>query len=290
MNWLNALVQGVLVGGLYAMYATGLSVSFGVMRLVNLAHGDLAVASAFVASTCVLATGVSPFWTLLVVVPLAACVGALLQVAMIGRVIGVDPAYQIVATFGLSVVLQNVLLERYSANPRALSIGGFGNSSLKLVGDDVVVGWFPLTRFVVAVLVLAGLSLFLRRTRIGRAFRATADDPAVAGLMGINVRMVYVLAFAIAVGTVALAGVFNGMQTQFTAADGPALLIYAFEAVIIGGLGSLWGTLAGGVILGVAQTLGAEFVPGWKQLIGHLVFLAVLVGRPTGIFGRRELR
>jgi branched-chain amino acid transport system permease protein len=154
VNWLNAIIQGVLVGGLYAMYATGLSVSFGVMRLVNLAHGDLAVGSAFIASTFCLATGLSPFLAIFVVLPLSALVGIGLQVAVFNRVVGVDPSYQIVATFGLSIAIQNVLLQQYAANPRALNIGDFGNRSLKLVGDDVVIGLFPLSRFVVAVLVL----------------------------------------------------------------------------------------------------------------------------------------
>lgn len=290
MNWINAIVQGILVGGLYAMYATGLSVSFGVMRLVNLAHGDLAVGAAFLASTFCLSTGLSPFFSVFIILPIAALFGIGLQLVVFNRVVGVDPAFQIVATFGLSITLQNVLLQRYAATPRALNIGDFGNRSLKIIGDDVVVGWFPLTRFIVAIVMLVALSLFVGRTRLGRAFRATSDDPDTAKLMGINIRSIYVVAFAIAVTTVAVAGIFNGMQTQFSAGDGPALLIYAFEAVIIGGLGSLWGTLCGGIVLGVAQTIGAEMDPGWKQLVGHLVFLVILLVRPTGIFGREELK
>ncbi len=290
MNWINALVQGILVGGLYAMYATGLSVSFGVMRLVNLAHGDLAVGAAFLASTFCLSTGLSPFLSVIVILPIAALFGVGLQLLVFNRVLGVEPAYQIVATFGISIAIHNILLQRYSATPRALSIGDFGNGSLRIIGDQVVVGWFPLARFLVAVLMLIALSLFIGRTRLGRAFRATSDDPDTAKLMGINIRTVYVIAFAIAVTSVALAGIFNGMQTQFSASDGPALLIYAFEAVIIGGLGSLWGTLVGGIIIGVAQTIGAEINPSWKQLVGHLVFLAVLLIRPTGIFGREEFK
>jgi len=290
MNWINALVQGILVGGLYAMYATGLSVSFGVMRLVNLAHGDLAVGAAFLASTFCLSTGLSPFLSVIVILPIAALFGVGLQLLVFNRVLGVEPAYQIVATFGISIAIQNILLQQYSATPRALSIGDFGNGSLRIVGDQVVVGWFPLARFLVAVFMLIALSLFVSRTRLGRALRATSDDPDTAKLMGINIRTVYVIAFAIAVTSVALAGIFNGMQTQFSASDGPALLIYAFEAVIIGGLGSLWGTLVGGIIIGVAQTIGAEMNPSWKQLVGHLVFLAVLLIRPTGIFGREEFK
>jgi branched-chain amino acid transport system permease protein len=287
VNWANALVQGVLLGGLYAMYATGLSVAFGVMRLANLAHGDLAIASAFLASTFVAASSANPFLSLLVLLPLGFVFGIALQKAMFDRLVGVDPAYQIVATFGLSIVIQNVLLDRYTADRRALDIGSFGTESIRLT-DDISIGWFPLTRFLVAVVVLVALSLFLGQTRMGRAFRATSDDPATARLMGINNRTVYALAMGIAVATVALAGVFNGAQTNFAAADGPLLLIYAFEAVIIGGLGSLWGTLAGGIILGVSQTIGAEIEPGWTQLSGHVVFLTVLAVRPTGLFGLAE--
>jgi branched-chain amino acid transport system permease protein len=285
MNWVNAIVQGVLVGGLYAMYATGLSIAFGVMKLVNLSHGDLAVCGAFLASTLVAATGWNPFLTLVVVVPLGFAFGWAAQRVAFDRLIGVDPSYQIVATFGLSIVIQNLLLQIYKANPRALSIGSFGTNSIK-VTEDINIGWFPLARFIVGVAVLAALSLFLSRTQLGRAFRATSDDPVTAGLMGIDRHLVYGIALGIACATIAMAGVFNGAQTQFSAADGPLLLIFAFQAVIIGGLGSLWGTLAGGILLGVAQNIGAEFVPGWKQLVGHLVFLLILAVRPQGLFGK----
>jgi branched-chain amino acid transport system permease protein len=287
MNWLNAIVAGVLVGGLYAMYATGLSVSFGVMRIVNLSHGDMAVASAFLSSTLVLAIGGSPFWTLALLVPAGFLVGIVLQKVMFDRVVGVDPAFQIVATFGLSIVLQNLLLRVYSADRRALDIGSLKTKSISI--GDLSIGVFPLLRFTVAVAVLASLSVFLGRTRLGRAFRATSDDAETARLMGINIRTIYMVATGIAVSTIALAGVFNGAQTSFSNADGPGLLIFAFEAVIIGGLGSLWGTLAGGVVLGLAQTLGAEQFNDWPaQLFGHLVFLAVLAIRPHGLFGKDE--
>lgn len=287
MNWVNALISGVLTGGLYALYATGLSLAFGVMRIINLAHGDMAVAAAFVCSTLVLAIGWNPLTMLVLVVPIAFAAGWALQRVAFDRLVGTDPSLQIVATFGLSIAIQNLLLRTYEANPRALGIGDFATESITIT-DDVAIGWFPLTRFVVAVAVLAALSLFLARTRIGQAFRATSDDPETARLMGIDNRVIYGVALGIAAATIALAGVFNGAQTQFSAADGPLLLIYGFEAVVIGGLGSLWGTLAGGVVLGVAQAIGAEIEPGWKQLVGHLVFLAFLVVRPTGLFGVRR--
>jgi branched-chain amino acid transport system permease protein len=202
------------------------------------------------------------------------------------RLVGVDPSFQIVATFGLAIAIQNLLLRVYSPTPRGLDPGRISTASIRIT-DDLSIGWFPLVRFLVAVGVLAGLSLFLARTRLGAGFRATSDDPETARLMGIDNRVVYAVALGISGATIALAGVFNGAQTQFAPADGPLLLIYAFEAVVIGGLGSLWGTLAGGIILGVSQTIGAEIDPGWKQLVGHLVFLGFLVVRPTGLFGSK---
>jgi branched-chain amino acid transport system permease protein len=286
MNWVNAVISGVLVGGLYAMYATGLSLAFGVMRLINLAHGDLAISAAFVATTLVGITGWTPLLTLVIVVPAGFVVGWVVQRIAFDRLVGVDPSFQVVATFGLSIALQNLLLRYYTANPRALFIGKLGTGSIKFT-DDLSIGWFPLLRFGVAVALLGAIAVFLARTRIGRAFRATADDPETAQLMGIDNRTIYGVALGIAFGSIALAGIFNGAQTQFSAADGPALLIYAFEAVVIGGIGSVWGTLVGGIVLGLAQTIGAEISPGWKQLSGHLVFLAFLVVRPTGFFGSR---
>jgi branched-chain amino acid transport system permease protein len=285
VQWVNAVVQGVLLGGLYALLAAGLSLTFGVMRLVNLAHGDLAVLFAFLTVSVTEALGWNALFSLLVVLPLAFGAGWLMQVVMYDRLVGVDPAYQIVATFGLAIVIQNVLLERYSANSRRLDIGTFDEKSIKFT-DQLSIGWFPLTTFLVAVVVLAALSLFLARTRSGRAMRATSDDTDAARLMGINHKGVYALAMALSFATVALAGVFLGIRTQFDPFAGSVSLIFAFEAVIIGGLGSLWGTLAGGVILGVAQTTGAQAQPGWGVLIGHLVFLTVLAFRPNGLFGR----
>ena len=287
MTWVNAVVQGVLVGGLYALFATGLSISFGVMRLVNLSHGDWAVVAAFAASTLVLATGWWPFWTLLILVPLGFLVGVAVQRLAFDRLVAVDPAYQIVATFGIAIVLQNFLLQRYGANVRSLDVGSLSTSSIRITGD-LAIGWFTLLRFLAAVAILGLLSLFLARTRLGRAFRATSDDPHAARLVGIDNRTIYAVATGLAFATVAVAGVFNGAQTTFSAASGPELLIYAFEAVVIGGLGSLWGTLAGGIVLGVSQNLGAEWNVEYKQLVGHLVFLAVLVVRPTGLFGSAD--
>lgn len=288
MSWVNTIVQGVLLGGLYALFATGLSLAFGVMRLVNLAHGDLSILAAFLAVTIVGVTGVSPLVTLVALVPLMFLLGYALQRTVLDRTVGPDPLPGLLVTFGLSVIIQNLLLEIYSADNRGLDVGGLQTASVRLF-DQVSVGLFPLLTFATGVATLVALQLFLQHTQMGRAFRAVADDAGAARLIGINDRHVFGLALGVSIATVALAGVLLGIRTTFTPSIGPARLIFAFEAVIIGGLGSLWGTLAGGIILGVAQTVGAQISPGWGVLTGHLVFLAILAVRPTGLFGSKGM-
>jgi len=275
-------VQGVLLGGLYALFATGLSLIFGVMRLVNLAHGDFSILAAFLALVVVQAAGLNPLTALVLVVPLMAGLGWLLQRAALNRLLGRGLLPPVLVTFGLSIIIQNALLETFSADSRRLNPGGIETASMRL--GPVSVGSFPVLTLVTAVLVLVALQLFISRTALGRAFRATADDRETAALMGIDHRRLYALAMALSLAIVGVAGIFLGIRTTFTFASGPDRLLFAFEAVIIGGLGSLWGTLLGGVILGVAQTVGAKLSPGWGVLTGHLVFLAVLVLRPQGLF------
>ena len=282
MAWVDTVVQGVLLGGLYALFATGLSLIFGVMRLVNLAHGDLSILAAFVAVAIVQGAGLNPFLALVLVVIVMAALGWLLQRAVLDRLLGRGLLPPVLVTFGLSIIIQNALLEVFSADSRRLDPGGIETASLPL--GVVTIGWFPLLTLAVAVLILAGLQLFIARTALGRAFRATSDDRDTAELMGIDHRRLYGLAMALSLAIVAVAGIFLGIRTTFTFASGPDRLLFAFEAVIVGGMGSLWGTLVGGVILGVAQTVGAALSPGWGVLTGHLVFLAVLVLRPQGLF------
>lgn len=289
MVWINAIVQGILLGGLYALFATGLSLAFGVMRFVNLAHGDLAIAAAFMAFSLQRTFDMNPLIALVIVLPGAFVIGYLLQRVVFDRVVGVDPAFQIVATFGLSMVVQNLIYEKYTADTQGLDAGSLDAAGFA-VNDTISIGWIPLITLLAAVVVLSGLALFMKRTRTGRAFRATSDDADAARLMGIDVRRIWAVAMALAVATVALAGVLFGVKSSFDPFVGPARLIYGFEAVIIGGLGSLWGTLVGGIILGVAQGLGRQMNPQWGELAGHAVFLAVLAVRPTGLFGKGQLR
>jgi branched-chain amino acid transport system permease protein len=296
VSWVNAVVQGILLGGLYALFAAGLSLVFGVMRLVNLAHGDLSILAAFLVVAVVDASGISPWIGLVLIVPAMFAIGYLLQYFVLNRTLASGELAPILVTFGIAIILQNILLETFSADLRGIDAGSIETDAIK-VTDELAIGWFPLMTFLASIVVLGGLQLLISRTQLGRVMRATADDQPTAGLMGIDHRRIYALAMAIALGTVALAGVFFGMRTTFAPSDGPVRLIFAFEAVIIGGLGSLWGTLAGGIVLGVAQTVGiqialsADISPGWGgALAGHLVFLAVLATRPTGLFGKVQVR
>jgi len=284
IGWIDTLLQGVLLGGLYSLYATGLSVIFGIMRLVNLAHGDLIVLAAFLILAAS-AAGVPIVLAFVLVVPLMFLVGYALQSVLLNRALGRNILPPLLITFGLSIIVQNGLLETFSADSRRLHIGALESASLPL-GGGIAVGLMPLICLATAIAVIVLLNGVFYWTSLGRAFRATSDDVEIAQLMGINNKSIYALTMGIALAVCAVAGLFLGARANFDPSIGPARLLYAFEAVIIGGLGSLWGTLAGGIVVGVAQTVGAHINPEWQLLSGHLAFLIVLVIRPRGLFPR----
>jgi branched-chain amino acid transport system permease protein len=285
MVWLNIIIQGILVGGLYALFAAGLSLIFGVMRLVNIAHGDLIVASAFLAWAVVQATGLHPLASLIIVAPLAMLFGYTIQTFILNRTLGKDILPPLLVTFGMSVIIQNALLAVNTADSRKLNAGNLETGSFPLL-PGVDIGYLPLLQFFVAIALIGGLQYLFYNTSLGRAFRATSDDSEISAIMGLDRRKVFAWAMAICLGVVALAGVFLGIRANFDPFMGPGRLIFGFEAVIIGGLGNLWGTLIGGIILGVAQGIGAQINPGWQVLAGHLVFLLILAVRPRGLFPR----
>jgi branched-chain amino acid transport system permease protein len=282
MQWINAIIQGILLGGLYALLAAGLSLMFGVMRIVNLAHGALAMLAAYIGLVIVQGTGVSPFLAMVAVVPIMAAVGYLLQWGIFNRALRLGGLAPLLAAFGLAVVLAQLLQLKFSADSQSLQTGSLSIASIHIT-NDISIGVLPLLTFVVGVLVILGLQIFLSRAPLGRAMRAASDDPETVPLMGIDNRQVYALSTAIALGTVGIAGMFLGMRGNFDPNYGQAMLIFAFEAVIIGGLGSLWGTLAGGMVLGIAQAVGSQINPSYGILVGNLVFLAILAFRPTGL-------
>jgi len=285
MHWVNIIIQGVLIGGLYAMFAAGLALIFGVMRLVNIAHGDLIVLAAYIALMVMDATGIDALAAIPVVVPIMGLIGYALQRGLLNRTLGEDLLPPLLVTFGLSIIIQNGLLELFTADSRRLNAGAIEVATFPLI-EGVWIGVLPLLQFVAAVAVIGALQILFYRTALGRAFRATSDDAEVAQLMGLDNRHVFALAMALSLAVIAVAGILLAVRTNFDPAIGPARLIFGFEAVIIGGLGSMWGTLAGGIILGVSQAVGAQINPGWQLLAGHLAFLLILALRPQGLFPR----
>ena len=282
---LETLVQGVLLGGLYTLFALGQSLMFGVMRLTNTAQGDFIILGAFAVIVGVSLTGdaVAPWLVALAVLPVAFGFGYALQRYVLNGTLGKDPLPSLVVTFGLSIVIQNLLLELFSADPRAIDTGGLSTQGIAL-GGAMSVGVLPLVVLAIALVATGALQWLFARTALGRSFRAVSDDREIAELMGLNAKKVYAFATAIAFVLIAVAGALQGMRTTVSPSDGPLLLLFAFEAVIIGGMGSFWGTLAGAMILGITQQIGFRLDPGWGIWFGHIVFLVVLVLRPQGLF------
>jgi branched-chain amino acid transport system permease protein len=277
---INSLIQGILLGGYYALVASGLTFMFSVMRIINLAHGSLAVLAAYLLFVLAKQFAISPFWGLLLVLPLMACAGFVLQRFVLDRSLRAGPLVPILATFGLAILIDNLLFQQFGADTRSLApfIGSLSYDSFELPGN-IYVGVLATGTFAVAVLLLVGLQLFLSFTKIGQAIRATAEDPETAGLVGIDARLVNGIAAAIALVSVGIAGAALGTRGTFGAYSGGAQLLFAFEAAVIGGAGSVWGTLIGGIVLALAQSFGAQISPLGFLIAGHGVFLLVLFAR-----------
>jgi branched-chain amino acid transport system permease protein len=286
-GFIDTVLAGILLGGIYALFALGLSLIFGIMRLVNLAHGDLILLAAYLVMTVTTALGLPLAVATVVVIAAMFALGFILQRLVLERLLGDDILPPLLVTFGLSIIIQNGLLLVFGADSRRLQAGAFESSSIMLA-PGLGIGLAPLTALILAILAVTLLQVVFYRTSLGRAFRATADNPQIAQLMGIDHRNIYAAAVGISLAVSVVAAVAFGIRANFDPSIGPARLLYAFEAVIIGGLGSLWGTLAGGIVLGLAQTIGARIDPEWQILAGHLAFLAVLMVRPRGLFPSRR--
>jgi len=285
MVWTNALIQGLLTGGLYALLAAGLSLVFGVMRIVNLAHGDFSILAAFLVLTV---AGHTNLWLgTIAVLPVMALLGYSLQRSMLNKSISMGVLSPLLITFAFSIIIQNALLKFFSSDSRSIQTDWLGSASIK-INESISIGLLPLLTFATGVLLTLSIHFYLTRTRGGRAMRATSDDPTAAELVGINNRHIYGLATGIGLFAAGIAGILFGMRTQFSPSLGPIALIFAFEAVIIGGLGSLWGTLLGGIVLGVSQSIGAQINPAFGVLTGHLVFILILLIRPQGLLPKQK--
>lgn len=289
MDWLNAGVQGILLGGLYSLFAVGLSLVFGTMRLVNLAHGDLTILPAYFALLIVNALRFNPFYSIPITMVIMFIVGYILQRGLLNIIVRAGDVPGVIVTFGLSIVIQNALLLGFTANSQGLDAGKVENLSIK-INDRLAIGWLPLIIFLMALVVITALQIFTQRTKIGRAFRAVSDDQEASRLMGINNKHIWAVAMGVALLIVTIGGVMMAIRTTFDPLLGSQRLIYAFEAVIIGGMGSSWGTLLGGIILGLSQTLGAQaFGSAWSILVGHVVFVIILAFRPQGLLAKTVL-
>ena len=288
MNWVNAIIQGILLGGLYALFAVGLSLVFGTMRLTNLAHGDLSVLAAYV-GLIVVGSGAgrfNPLYAIPIVMVIMFAIGYLLQRGLLNFVVTKGDVQGVIVSFGMSIVIMNGLQQGFTANSQGLDAGKIENLSIT-INDQLAVGWLPLAIFLLAVVVITVLQLYIGRTKMGRAFRAVSDDQEAARLMGINTRHIWAVAMGVALLIVSIGGMMMGIRTTFNPLLGSDRLIFAFEAVIIGGMGSAWGTLLGGIILGVAQLIGALlFGPAWQILAGHVVFVIILAFRPQGFLAK----
>jgi len=288
MAWVNAIIQGLLTGGLYALFACGLSLMFGVMKVVNLAHGDLAVVAGYLAVGAIAVTHMPVLWTIPVVVVLMAIIGYILQRSVIQAAISRGELITLIVTFGLSIVIENGLQQFFTANSRGLGVGDSFVTASFSIGSQITIAYLNLAIFVLAVIVLLGLQQYLSFSKYGRLIRAVADDREAAQLSGADYRHVFGIAAALAFGSVAIAGICQGMITTISPTLGTdTILLFAFASVVIGGLGSLWGTLLGGIVLGVAQAIGAQINPSYETLAGYAVFLLVLVVRPQGLTSRR---
>jgi branched-chain amino acid transport system permease protein len=289
MGWVNAIIQGILTGGLYALFACGLSLMFGVMKLVNLAHGDLAVVAAYIGIGVIAVIHIPFLWSVPIVVAIMAALGYVLQRSLFQSAINRGELTTLIVTFGLSIVIENGLLQFFTANNRGIGTGSSLISSSFSIGAGLQIAWLDVVIFALAVVVLLSLQYFLSSSKYGRLIRAVADDREAAQLAGADYRHVFGIAAALAFSTVALAGIAYGMTTVVSPTTGTdTILLFAFAAVVIGGLGSLWGTLVGGIVLGVAQQIGAQINISYELLAGYIVFLAVLVIRPQGLTTRRS--
>lgn len=291
MDWISTVMNGVLLGGLYGLFGLGLALVFGVMRVVNLAHGEFIVLGAYTGLFLVASMPQVPAWLMIVPVVLAGyAAGWVLQAGVVNRAVRTgDPLTPLILTFGLGVMLRNGMVALFGADSRAIDGGAITSAGFDVPGlSGLRIGVYPLLVLVLAVLLFGGLQWLLRRTEFGRVVRATADAPEVARLMGVAPERVFRRVMGLAIAFAAGAGFLLAQRTLFTPFSGVERMLVAFEVVIIGGLGSFWGALIGGVALGIAQLVGQKFDSNAGSLYAHLLFVLILVMRPQGLAGARQ--
>ena len=281
MIWLETIVNGILLGGLYALIGLGLGFAFGVMRVVNVAQGDFIVSAAFIGLYLYPWMPVHPILVILPVAVIAFGLGIVMQRLLINRVLGHDQIPQILLTFGLAIVLRNGMVEWFGANSQSINVGDMRFWGFNFLGMRL--GVLPVVILAIALFLFAALRFWLNKSRMGRIIRATADDHQVVQLLGVNYRSVYSVAMGLALALSAVAGVLLAMRGSFTPYSGADRLLIAFEVVVIGGLGSFWGMFIGGIVLGVTQLLALKIDPASGLMYGHIVFFIILILSPKGL-------
>jgi branched-chain amino acid transport system permease protein len=284
VEFFELMLNGLMLGSLYALFGLGLSLSLGVMRMINLAHGDLIVLGAYLAGASMTWFGLGALATWAVVIPAMFALGWILQTLLLNRLTAANSMSPLLVTFGLSVVIQNALLEVFTANTRSLPAG-----ELSLQGwqwGSLSIGILPLLITFVSFAIYALTYYIVAHTHWGRQARAVADDPDTARLVGVNDRRFFALMAGFVMAVTGLAAVLYGIRTPFSPNAGSDRLLFAFEAVVLGGLGNLWGTFLGGLVIGMAQVLGMQINTGLGPFFGHLVFLIGLIARPHGLFSK----
>lgn len=288
MIWVEIIINGLLLGGLYALFGLGLSLIFGVMKIANIAHGEMAIGGAFLAIAATNLIGIPLWLTILLTLALTWAIGFALQMTVINRVLVDDPMPPLLLTFGLSIVIQNLLVELFGADNRSLDIGALGTAGVDIGGLSL--GLFPLIMFATAIALFGTLHWALHHSRWGRNLRATSDDPEIVAMMGIERRQVFAVVMGLSAALAALAGMMLAMRGSITPFSGSERLLIAFEVIVIGGLGSIWGSLVGGLVLGIVHVVGLRFDPASGPLYGHLLLIAILLARPEGLAGRSHRR
>ncbi len=283
---IETLLNGLMLGALYALFGLGLSLSLGVMRMINIAHGDLIVVGAYFTSVAMEWLGLGALTSLVAVLPLMFAFGWLLQASLLHRVVGRGPLPPLLLTFGLSIVLQNLLREIFTADTRSLQSGDLAQLGFSIQG--VSIGLLPLMSAIASIVLLGATHWLIGHTHLGRQARAVSDDPSTARLVGVDDRRFFAIVTGFIFATIGVAAVLYAIRTPFSPSAGPERLLYSFETVVLGGLGSIWGTLVGGLVIGVAQLFGTKISSGLGPFFGHLVFLVVLLIRPQGLFGRES--
>ena len=280
----ETFLNGLMLGALYAVFGLGLSLSLGVMRMINIAHGDLIVVGAYLTSVVMSAIGIGPFAALVLVVPMMFGLGWVMQILLLNRVVGRDALAPLLLTFGLSIVLQNILHELFTADTRSLQAGDLASLGFEFGG--VSIGVLPLLSTAASFALLGVTHWLIGHTHFGRQARAVSDDPDTARLVGVNDRRFFAVVTGFIFSLIGMAAVLYALRTPFSPTAGPERLLYSFEAVVLGGLGNIWGTLFGGLVIGVAQLFGAKISSGLGPFFGHLVFLIALLAFPQGLFRR----